>query len=612
MNKLPEILTLNYQEPDRVIFIKGFNVADKDWSKLLHFWNNGAPFNEKNNIYSTRIEDYLTRRQWFSINWVNAGLKVEVTEDLRAAVNKTKIDKLNFENALKNVSQFDISGLKEQNLRRKPTREQLSNISASLNILNGANFSVPGAGKTMTTLVIWNHLMLEGNLEKLLIVCPKSAFEAWSDIELEETFINPPKSQIYSASKINTGTQVLITNYEKLENDTQLQRLLRWAEKNKIMLVIDEAHRIKGGNNSVRWRSCRRLSEIAIRVEILTGTPMPQGFDDLRNLFKVSWTNLPTSYLSDAKLNSLNPGSVFVRTTKDKLNLPPFQQKEVMIEMSDVQKQIYSALKRSYAGDFLLNITNEKELARRGRAVMTLIAAASNPGLIAGKELEDAYLNLNWPPKSISKDKDLMDLIQHYVAHEIPPKYDWTLKFIEQSSRQNKKTLIWSNFVGNLRSIKRLLSRFSPALIYGAVNRTDRKFEIKRFREDPNCHVLLTNPQTLGEGISFHKHCHQAIYIDRTYNAGQYLQSLDRIHRLGLPEDTLTEVTVLSSRTSIDNQINTRLQQKISRMANMLNDSSLQNAATLDYEDADENVGSLGLDVADLSNLYRHLVNEEY
>ena len=42
-------------------------------------------------------------------------------------------------------------------------------------------------------------------------------------------------------------------------------------------------------------------------------------------------------------------------------------------------------------------------------------------------------------------------------------------------------------------------------------------------------------------------------------------------------------------------------------MADLLNDSSLHNSATLEYEDADEQISELNLDTSDLSDLYRHL-----
>ena len=44
--------------------------------------------------------------------------------------------------------------------------------------------------------------------------------------------------------------------------------------------------------------------------------------------------------------------------------------------------------------------------------------------------------------------------------------------------------------------------------------------------------VFVANPAAAAESISLHEVCDHAIYIDRTYNAGQFMQSRDRIHRL--------------------------------------------------------------------------------
>ena len=45
--------------------------------------------------------------------------------------------------------------------------------------------------------------------------------------------------------------------------------------------------------------------------------------------------------------------------------------------------------------------------------------------------------------------------------------------------------------------------------------------------------VLVANYASCAEGISLHHVCHNAIYIDRSFQADQYLQSIDRICRLG-------------------------------------------------------------------------------
>lgn len=115
--------------------------------------------------------------------------------------------------------------------------------------------------------------------------------------------------------------------------------------------------------------------------------------------------------------------------------------------------------------------------------------------------------------------------------------------------------------------------------------------------------VLLSNPATLGEGISLHHDCHDAVYVDRDFAAGRFLQSLDRIHRLGLAPETETRITVLAAEGSIDEVVDQRLSDKLLFMGRILDDSAVQELADLDEEPA---VGG-GLDQRDLQALMGHL-----
>ena len=45
-------------------------------------------------------------------------------------------------------------------------------------------------------------------------------------------------------------------------------------------------------------------------------------------------------------------------------------------------------------------------------------------------------------------------------------------------------------------------------------------------------YALIALPQACSESISLHKACQNAIYYDLNYNAAEFLQSLDRIHRV--------------------------------------------------------------------------------
>jgi SNF2 family DNA or RNA helicase len=336
---------------------------------------------------------------------------------------------------------------------------------------------------------------------------------------------------------------------------------------------------------------------------------MPQSQEDLRNLLTLSWQGISREYFSDSRLSGLKRGGVFVRTTKRELQLPPMNITQVELPMSDVQQDVYSALKRSFIGQFQMSESDSNFFSRRGKAVMTLIAAATNPGLLMGSVKEDAYLGLAWPPKELKGFERLMTVLENYVSHEIPEKYQWISRYVAKAASEGKKVLIWSTFISNLISLKRLLEPYDPALIYGATSQEDRKSELKKFRTSKSCSVLLSNPQTLGEGVSLHKECHDAIYLDRNYNAGLYLQSLDRIHRLGLAPDQETNIFILESMGSIDQRIARRLQDKIQRLGFYLNDTGLVEVSLPADDELPEAI--LGLDQFDLNDIYKHLIEDD-
>ena len=107
----------------------------------------------------------------------------------------------------------------------------------------------------------------------------------------------------------------------------------------------------------------------------------------------------------------------------------------------------------------------------------------------------------------------------------------------------------------------------------------------------------------MSEGISLHKECHDAIYLERTFNAGQYLQSVDRIHRLGLPPGTRTTVTFLITEATIDVRVDRRVREKARQLGEMLDDPNLASVALPN----DEDYGPPVEDELDIEELFRHL-----
>jgi SNF2 family DNA or RNA helicase len=200
--------------------------------------------------------------------------------------------------------------------------------------------------------------------------------------------------------------------------------------------------------------------------------------------------------------------------------------------------------------------------------------------------------------------------VANYNQYEMPAKFKKLAALVEANAKLGRKTLIWSNFVRNLLALERQLGLYKPALAYGGLSaysndaqaRT-RATEITRFRDDADCMVLLANPAAISEGISLHHACHDAIYLDRTFNAGQYLQSLDRIHRLGLDPDQETRFTFLVTNETIDEIVDARVRIKAERLGEMIDDPNLASVALPD----DEDYGDVIDDPDDLVALFAHL-----
>lgn len=602
-------LYITFEQPDLVVFHRNTLVDNTNWQSAFRWWNENSPNQNSSEYFSVSFEDFVERLLWLRLNWKEIGT-FSFSDSLKSKLSSQKKIADRFDDAKNSKRILPIIDWKALKLKREPTDEQKHNIRSMVSIHNGANFSVPGAGKTMTTLATWKFLRSTGKIDKLLIICPKSAFEAWAEEEPKETFIEDIKTQIFDGNAIKPGTEILITNYEKLESDKYLKRVFHWASRQPTMLVLDEAHRVKGGGNSTRWQACRKISNASARVDLLTGTPMPQDYSDLRHLLSLSWKNLPKSKLSDANIKNFQRNGLFVRTTKEELNLPKLEIIEIPIEQSEVQRQIYSALKRSYRGSFVLSMDQEAHFRQRGRAVMSLIGASTNPGLLAGMQNESAFLNLKWPPKELINNSSLIEAVENYVSIETPPKYKWLINFVDEATKRQEKVLVWSSLVGNLKAIERLLEPYNPSMVFGGTSSDDRKNAILKFKNDESCKVLITNPQTLGEGISLHKVCHHAVYIDRTYNAGQYLQSLDRIHRLGLPKEQVTKVYILKSKNTVDQTISIRLETKVSRMANVLNDHGLVRDSLPNMDEGDI-FDSYSIDEDDVKKLMEHLESND-
>lgn len=480
------------------------------------------------------------------------------------------------------------------------TAFQVRDIAKLLSLRHGANFSVPGAGKTRVALAVHEALRAGGAVERLLIVAPKSAFESW-EFENRECLATPLSMSGYPAPAGN-AVDALIVNYERLPGAVNL--LGRWLSARPSMLILDEAHRMKLGADGAYGSACLALGPRSRHRLILSGTPAPNGVRDLENLFGFVWPGQGRQRVTAAVAGGNLAGAsrilkpLYTRTTKVELGLPPVTTTLVPVEMPPLHREIYDAL----VGQLSARAAAEaNDFATLGRVIMYLLMAATSPALLAAGSTRYEPLAYRVEPLVAANDTLLSALMRDLPSLELSPKLLEVVAQVDQNARLGRKTIVWSTFIRNLTTLQRLLRPFGPAIVHGGTE--DRESEIDRFRYDADCMVLLSNPATLGEGISLHHDCHDAIYVDRDFAAGRYLQSVDRIHRLGLDPETETRVKILVSAGTIDEVVAQRLDVKLQFMRQILDDPSLTQLAGVDDEPA---LGE-GMSQEDVSQLIAHL-----
>jgi len=485
---------------------------------------------------------------------------------------------------LSHRSEADIQErLKSANFVRQLTNNQKSNLEKISQLPGAATFSVPGAGKTTEALA---YFFINCNpTDRLLVVAPKNAFVAW-DEQLDFCIRNNTDHFARLRGGENTIRDILQYNprfmlitYDQLPRVKNLICTLL-AEGN-VYMFLDESHRIKGGKQVKRAEAILDIAHLPKKKLVMSGTPMPQSPKDLISQFLFLY---PTKDVDEnTVIDLIQP--IYVRTTKGQLNIPEVTHVVKTVKMDPLQREIYKTLKSEIKRQMnpVLSDSSRYELRRIGKCVMKVMEFVSNPSLL-------------------SNDMDYVfdKRVGAVLLASDGPKIDYVCRRARELASSHQKVIIWSCFVQNVELIALRLKDLGAEYIHGGVDAGDendqdtREGKIKRFHDDPECMVLVANPAACSEGISLHKVCQYAIYLDRSFNAAHYLQSEDRIHRLGLAPDAKPTVEFVECENSIDQVVRERLTLKVSIMASALNDSSLRvDPNVFEYDDGETDIDDI-------------------
>ena len=502
--------------------------------------------------------------------------------------------------------------LRRLGFKRELLNFQLRDLSHLLSLSHGANFSVPGAGKTTVTFAL--HVLTrqfdEGR--HIMVVAPKAAFGAWAKVVMEclatdvaasakEPFTQLTGSDMENSAALRSGATRFIISYDLAVRQQNVLGL--HFARVPTHLVLDESQRMKAGWRSQRGAFLLRIAADAIRRDILTGTPMPQDASDMASQLDFLWPGhgygLEIAY---GKPPRQVLGNLCVRTTKQELGLPAPKRRFIDIPMDPGQLALYSIVRNELVQSLTGKVSHGVsglQLRRARRSVMRLLQLSTNPALA---------LNA-MSTESVSLNSAIADQVMD-EGH--PAKMRAVMDLARRLAKDGKKSVIWTIFTDTIHSFVSATAELNPVFIHGGVplgSRDDmdsREGRLRRFHEDDGCFVLIANPAAAGEGIDLHTVCHDAIYADRSYVSTHYIQSIDRIHRLGLLPDEQTNIHIFRSTApaavgSIDRSVSRRLAEKIRNMQMLLDDPDLHELA-LDEEEAADPL-DYGIDLKDIIDL---------
>jgi SWI/SNF-related matrix-associated actin-dependent regulator 1 of chromatin subfamily A len=204
----------------------------------------------------------------------------------------------------------------------------------------------------------------------------------------------------------------------------------------------------------------------------------------------------------------------------------------VSVALAGQQLRMYEQMRNELAL-WIRDLSGAEILARAENILTRLVRLAqlaSNPALIDSRFKET-------PAKFLALDSLLSACLEN----------------------RSDKAIVWTSFVGNIDPLVRRFAQFKPVRLHGEMDSRSRDAAVRAFKRDPEVRLLVANPAAAREGLTLTQ-ARTAIYVDRTFNLVDFLQSQDRIHRLSQTKSC--DIFLLIADHTIDEFIDFSIAQK--------------------------------------------------
>ncbi len=379
-----------------------------------------------------------------------------------------------------------------------------------------------GLGKTIESIAAVEILARAVGVERVLVVCPTALKHQWkSEVErfAERTAMVVEGFSHERAQRYRDDSFYKITNYDTVHRDIAL--INAWHPD---LVILDEAQRIK--NWETRRAQCVKQIDTTYAI-VLTGTPLENRLSELHSIMEfVDKFHLgPLFRFLDEHQHTDDHGrvigyrhldrikeslaSVLVRRRKQEvlLELPGRTDKHLFVDMTEPQRKIHDEYRD---------------------VVTQIVAKWRRRGFLTEQEQRRLMVALQFMRMSCNSTY----LIDKVTEHG--PKIDECRLLLDDIlETPENKIVVFSQWLGTHELLLRRLNGTKAlcAFYHGSLDSKRRKSVIDRFKNEPDCRVLLC---TDSGGVGLNLQVASAlINMDQPWNPAVLEQRVGRIHRLG-------------------------------------------------------------------------------
>lgn len=373
-----------------------------------------------------------------------------------------------------------------------------------ISFLYGSHFAIladeMGLGKTMQAITTMRLLLKSGECGRILLVCPKPLVPNWK----RELALWAPEIGVEviegKASRRKwlwelSDVPIRIANYELLQRDREFYDTDEFRETRKFdLVVLDESQRIKNRRNTT-FEAASAIPRV--RNWALTGTPIENSSEDLVSIFEFLSPGYLTSGLKPSEMRDIVGEHILRRLKKDVLlDMPPILIRDAHIDLEGEQYESYRLAAEE--GEIRLNELGDSVTMTHAFELVLRLKQICNFDPATG---ESAKL------ERLAADLD-------------------------EVAQSGQKAIVFSQWVETLNRLKIHLKQYHPAEYNGRLSAQKREEELVRFKEDPDCSVILMSYGAGSVGLNL-QFAEYVFLFDRWWNPAVEDQAINRAHRIG-------------------------------------------------------------------------------